>query len=228
LAECFFFHVAERPSRRTHGARHNCRYALDLKLRIEQYALMRGRLMIAVTLGCVAMTACGDSFKPSQPRTQPATTTTTTPEHPGRDALTFRLVTGAVPVGDPSLGGRSCETKDTTTAASKDSAEVVFLPDDIRKLCYSLGRVLLTGRDITGVDAEPPDQVEGKWSVTAHYPPHMFVEKIARPYVNQTIAIVFDGVVISAPTVNPGIVGDDVNLGYFDKDTAVALDRALS
>jgi hypothetical protein len=212
--------------RRWNGRIHNCRYALDLKLRIEQYALMRGRLMIAATLCCIAMTACGESSKPAQPGTQPATSTTTTPDHPGRDALTFRLVTGAVPVGDPSLGGRSCETKDTTT--SDDGAEVVFLPDDARKLCYSLGRVLLTGRDITGVDAEPPDQVEGKWSVTAHYPPHMFVEKIARPYVNQTIAIAFDGVVISAPTVNPGIVGDDVNLGYFDEDTAVALDRALS
>jgi hypothetical protein len=191
------------------------------------YALVRRREFSVLSAALVALSAvlCGCSSSKS---TSSTVATTTTPEHSGRDALTLRLVKGILPVGDASLVGRSCKPKPPATATSENGAEVVVLTDGAHKLCYVVGPVLLTGRDITSAEAVQNTST-GTWDVNVHYPGNEFVAKIARPYVNQTVAIVYNDVVESAPTVNPGITTNDVTIsGNLNKEQAQALASALS
>ncbi len=54
------------------------------------------------------------------------------------------------------------------------------------------------------------------------------MQKVAGPYVNQRVAIELDGVVQSAPTINPGITGRSVQIsGAFSKGEATDLARLL-
>ena len=49
-----------------------------------------------------------------------------------------------------------------------------------------------------------------------------FFKKIVEPNVNKEVAIVLNGVVLSAPTINPGITGRSVEItGDFSRSDAV-------
>jgi len=95
-------------------------------------------------------------------------------------------------------------------------------------LCYTLGPVLLTGHNIGSALARR-NLTTSAWSVDDHFANNDFVEKVAAPYLNKQIAIVFDGFVLSAPTINPGITGRDVTIsGLFSAAAARDLARRLS
>ena len=107
----------------------------------------------------------------------------------------------------------------TAPAKQTPGAQVVLA--DVQKLsCYVLGPTLLTGRNVGSADAVS-DPTTGAWDVNVHFANDDFVQKVAKPYVDKQIAIDLDGVVQSAPTINPGITGSDVTIsGAFDEATA--------
>jgi preprotein translocase subunit SecD len=94
------------------------------------------------------------------------------------------------------------------------------------QLCYVLGPTLLTGKNI-GSAKKFLDQNQG-WQVNVGFKNDDFVKKIAGPFVNKNVAIVLDGVVQSAPTINPGITGRNVTIsGAFSEKEAGDLALAL-
>jgi preprotein translocase subunit SecD len=107
----------------------------------------------------------------------------------------------------------------------------VVLPDKADKhgkhqLCYVLGPTLLTGKNI-GSAKKFLDQTNG-WQVNVGFKNDDFVKKIAGPYVNKNVAIVLDGIVQSAPNINPGITGRNVTIsGTFSEKEAGDLALAL-
>jgi preprotein translocase subunit SecD len=105
-------------------------------------------------------------------------------------------------------------------------------PDDAEPGRYILAPTVLTGEAISSAEAQfqPTQGVPaGEWTVVVDFDGNQFVDEVAEPYVNQPIAIVLDGVVISAPTINPGITGSDPVLitGNFDEGDARGLARVL-
>jgi len=100
-----------------------------------------------------------------------------------------------------------------------DAAANVVLPDRGHQLCYVLGPAVVTGASIaSSATADDPNQ---GWVATVKFKNNDFVDKLARPYVGMEVAIEVDGVVQSAPTIQPGIVGRDVQIsGQFTKSEA--------
>jgi preprotein translocase subunit SecD len=198
-----------------------------------------------VTVGATALlvlltASCGSSARKALP--QPTTTTTPRSSVSARDALVFREVLGSVPYDvastsfptPPTLSGVSAA--DTTCEGGKRvtrpqrvrSTTDVVLADRKKTTCYLLGPTLLTGHDI-GSAVAVRDENAGGWVVNFHFNHDDFVPKVAGPYVGKQIAIIFLDVVESAPTINPGITGNDVTIsGGFDEATARNLANALS
>jgi preprotein translocase subunit SecD len=102
----------------------------------------------------------------------------------------------------------------------------VWLPDPDRTGCYQLGPTVLTGKDIGRADARyDPNQ---GWLVDISFKNDDFVTKVAQPFVNKSVAIDLDGVVQSAPRINPGIEGRDVQItGQFSESEAKHLAQVL-
>ena len=93
--------------------------------------------------------------------------------------------------------------------------------------CYLLGPAALTGRNISSADAQY-DTNTSSYVVDISFRTDEFVDQVATPYVNQQVAIELDGIVQSAPTINPGITGRDVQIsGDFTKGEAEDLARLL-
>jgi preprotein translocase subunit SecD len=152
--------------------------------------------------------------------------------------LRFRRVLGYLPYATPQsttaqTASSTCENGKLVTQRDKDTAAnpQVVLPDKAdehgrHQLCYVLGPTLLTGRNI-GKAAKTLNQQNG-WEVDVTFANDDFVKKVAEPYVNENIAIVLDGTVQSAPTINPGITGRNVTIsGTFTEAEANALALAL-
>jgi hypothetical protein len=100
--------------------------------------------------------------------------------------------------------------------------------DNTKVACYTLGPTVLTGASISEAQAAE-DQANGGWQVDVTFGNDDFVTKVAKPYVNQNIAMVVDGVVYSAPRINPGITGRTVTIsGQFTEQQAKNLAAALS
>jgi len=156
----------------------------------------------------ICVSACSSSRKSSLP------TTTTTSARP-KAQLEFRPVAyrGATPLVFP---GRSRQCAKGRPLPPKD----VLLTDRDNRFCFVLGPVRLTGANVTS--ATPVyDPGASQWAVQVGWANDDFLTKIAQPLVNRMIAIVLDGVVQSAPTVNPGIVGREVMIdgaGYSRAD----------
>jgi preprotein translocase subunit SecD len=90
-----------------------------------------------------------------------------------------------------------------------------------------LGPTILNGRNVSSAKAQY-DSNSGSYATTIHFRNDDFVNKIAGPYVNKQVAIELDGIVQSAPTINPGITGRDVQItGNFGKGDASDLARLL-
>ena len=146
------------------------------------------------------------------------------------DVLSFREVLGQYPYEAPVSTGPNvfpgCEKIITPTAKRKPNMQIV-LADRAKKSCYILGPELLNGAGITKADALYDDSMS-TWAVNVHFGNNDFLEKVATPLIGKEIAIVADGVVLSAPTINPGITGNEVEIvADFDKATAVAFAKRL-
>jgi preprotein translocase subunit SecD len=149
--------------------------------------------------------------------TEPSTSTTkagTSTTKPGASTTTTA----------PSLAA-GCETliKQSATEASTE----VVLPDRKRTSCYVLEPAVLTGKSIGSADAQY-DSSRSQWVVQVHFRNNDFVEKVAGPYLQKQVAIELDGVVQSAPTINAGITGRDVEIsGDFTQGEAKDLALVL-
>jgi len=137
------------------------------------------------------------------PTTIPHPTTTTTPAFPGCAALIKQ------------------------SPPDTDAAQEVVLPDRLHQYCYVLGPAIVTGKSI-GSASTLYDSTQSQWSTNVHFKNNDFLTKIAGPYVNKEVAIELDGVVQSAPVINPGITGRDVEItGNFTQGQANALSLVL-
>jgi preprotein translocase subunit SecD len=121
----------------------------------------------------------------------------------------------------------SCEAGALVTPRAQDTAAnpQVILPDrpdknGRRQVCYVLGPTLMTGRAIDSASKNFDSSVGG-WFVQVKFMNDDFVNKVAKPEVNKDVAIVLDGVVQSAPRIQPGITGRSVQItGNFTEQEA--------
>jgi preprotein translocase subunit SecD len=179
----------------------------------------------------VLLTACSSSGHRTVVDPTNPTTTTPVASSSARDSLEFRPVLEAVPYkGVPQQSAtNACEraVRAMPDDQAKEAARKI-LADRTKTACYLLGPTILTGPNIAGAEAIV-DPTSSEWTVNLRFANDDFVTKVARPDVGKQIAIVFDGVVQSAPTVNMGITGRDVTIsGQFDEATARAIARRLS
>lgn len=162
----------------------------------------------------VVATACESSARTTS-HEGASTTSTVRASAPG-DALAFREVLETFPYTSASCGGGRL----VTPPAKQTTAGSVVLADSKKTLCYRLGPTLLTGRNVSTADAVF-DDMTSSWVVNIHFGNDDFVQNVASVEVNKQIAIIVDGAVESAPGVNPGITGHDVQIyGAFDEAAA--------
>ncbi len=146
--------------------------------------------------------------------TVPATTVTTV-----KGAATTTTTIARTAANSTCLDGKKI-TKDLAD-------QQVILPDLTNSLCYVLGPTILTGRNV-GTASAVVDPNTAAWIVNVHFKNNDFVTKVATPYVNQSVAIELDGVVQSAPHINAGITGQDVQItGTFTSKQAHQLALVL-
>ncbi len=152
--------------------------------------------------------------------TVPAETTTTVPE----------TTTTTAPADDacPDL---TSEIRITDRAGDKAECTVV-LPDRDGELVYVLGPAELVGTAVDTARAVFGAEAGQAWTIEVDFTDEggdEFVEKIATPFVGQQVAIVLDGVVKSAPTINPDITSGDrvVITGEFSEGEARDLATVL-
>jgi preprotein translocase subunit SecD len=125
----------------------------------------------------------------------------------------------------PAPGSGTCQNGKLVTPDVADKQ--VVLPDLNHTACYLLGPTILTGRGV-GTASAIIDTTTAAWIVNVHFKNNDFVTKVAVPYVNKQVAIELDGVVQSAPTINPGITGKDVTIsGTFTSKQAHQLALVL-
>jgi preprotein translocase subunit SecD len=152
-------------------------------------------------------------------RPEQAGDTTTTA--PGGTSTTVKGATTTTTV-PPVANDGTCQDGKLVTPPEQNTADAqtVILVDRKHEYCYLLGPTLMTGRGISGADAVIRDASRG-WEVEVKFKNDDFVKKVAEPYVNQQVAISLDEVVQSAPTINPGITGTDVQItGNFSQKEA--------
>jgi preprotein translocase subunit SecD len=133
------------------------------------------------------------------PTTAKATTTTTpgstTSTSVGQTTTSTTSTTVPGPAGVP------------TTPRDKDEADKVVVLPEIDKghvtTRFQLGPAELTGSAVRTAEAKPPQAAEG-WSVDVFFTGSggKAFDEIAKRYYQQRVAIVLDGVVKSAPTIN--------------------------
>jgi len=132
-------------------------------------------------------------------------------------------------------GPTTCEDGKLVTPPSQNTADAqeVILPDRVSKkgqvpqLCYILGPTVLTGKAVGKANAAI-DPSTASWIVQVTFKNDDFVNKVATPYVGKQVAITLDQVVESAPTINSGITGRDVQItGNFSDHDAHQLALAL-
>jgi len=100
--------------------------------------------------------------------------------------------------------------------------------DSTKTTCDTLGPTILNGYGIVKAEAVADPQ-NGSWQVNVTFGNDDFLNKVAKPYVGKQVAIVLDGVVYSAPTINPGITGHNVTIsGQFTEQQAKNLATALA
>jgi preprotein translocase subunit SecD len=125
-------------------------------------------------------------------------------------------------------GGRSCAelVKAFAKRPASPSQEAVLF-DRMRNTCYVLGPTLLTGDHVDEALALFNDPMS-QWVVDVHFSTNEFVTRVAEPNLNRIVAIVLDGVVLSAPEVHPGITGRAVQIaGGFDRSGAIAIAASI-
>lgn len=180
---------------------------------------------VAVTVEPIA------SVRPAQ-----ETATTATPTTAVADTSTTAVTPGesTTTTTAPVVPEAGSVCSDLVTPRDEQTAEgTVWLPgpddndDGTPDQCYLLGPTLLTGRNIEGAEGVY-NQSASAYVVDVTFKTDEFVTKVAQPYVNQFVAIELDGVVVSAPQINPGITGRNVQIsGDFSKGDAKDLALVL-
>jgi preprotein translocase subunit SecD len=136
------------------------------------------------------------------PESTPATTTTTRPSSTtSSTGSTSSTVPPTTTTTVPSLASIKSTPRD-----KDDASQVVILPEiDNGKVTtrFQLGPAELTGSAVSTARAIPPQAAEG-WSVDVFFTGSggKAFDQIAKRYYQQRVAIVLDGVVKSAPTIN--------------------------
>ena len=154
--------------------------------------------------------------------TVPGTTTTTVP-------------IGTVGSGVPTTPRKADVPKARVVLPCRDGAcegesQTLGIPDSAEALADQprliLAPSVLSGEAVSKAKARF-DGTRG-WSVVVTFKGDDFVTKVAQPYENQRVAIVLDGVVQSAPNIEPGITGRDVSItGSFGQKEAKNLALVL-
>ena len=131
--------------------------------------------------------------------------------------LQFREVLETTPGGQCLPVTNIVPADATPTACSQDGTEQ-----------YRLGPAKVVGTDIEGAAAQR-DQQLGQWQVIVHFTAsgQRKWTALTRETVGKRLAMVLDGVVISAPTIQEQIDGDAQISGSFTEDNATALARTL-
>jgi hypothetical protein len=202
-----------------------------------------GAVVVVVLFGAVAAAVAlrGSGGNSSHPQiaTQPS----------GASTLEFRVVGGVVPYAYPAVAPTtvapiksrngqavfaavmtSCANGAAVTPHNKitPTSSFIILPDKPDKngkhqVCYVLGPRLLDGSGVSKVVVSY-DSSQGGYIIDVMFDNDDFVNKVARPELNKQVAIVVDDIVESAPTINPGITGRDVQIsGNFTQQEAIAL-----
>lgn len=193
--------------------------------------------VVLLVLGAACSSGSGKAAEnpttTSAATTQPSKPTTPTSTRP-RAKLEFRavvesegraLVIPATPDSQPGVTG-SCASLVAKSRKQRSSREEVVF-DRKRQNCYVVGPALLTGAAIESGQVVY-DSNQSQWVVNVHFGNDDFVTKIAQPYLHRQIAIVLNGVVQSAPIINPGITGRDAELfGQYTRTDAVKAAAAI-
>jgi preprotein translocase subunit SecD len=169
-------------------------------MRVGHRGLVNG---IVLALAGVLVAACSSgSGKPTAVSASTTSTSTTPPTEVStptstrpRATVEFREVQKQIPTSN-----RDCRQPVPATFS-----------DRAGRFCYILGPVLLTGAAIDSAKVRY-DSRFSQWTVDVHFGNDDFVTKVGKPMVNKIIAILLDGVVQSAPKVNAGITGRDVEI----------------
>jgi preprotein translocase subunit SecD len=142
---------------------------------------------------------------------------------------------GSTPTTAPATqSSQTCEDGKLVTPPEQNTtaAKQVILPEHVKagqtpQVCYVLGPTLLTGQAVSSAQAVV-DAQNASWIVNVHFKNNDFVTKVAQPYVGQQVAITLDQEVMSAPTINQGITGQDVTIsGNFSSHDASQLALVL-
>jgi len=153
---------------------------------------------------------------PAATATTVAGATTTTVK--GATTTTVKGATTTTTKPAAAANDGTCQNGKAVTPDVADKQ--VILPDLKNTACYLLGPTILTGRNV-GTATAQVNSTTAEWEVNVHFKNNDFVDKIAKPFVNKSVAIELDGVVQSAPNINPGIVGQDVTIsGNFSSKEA--------
>ena len=183
--------------------------------RMTQTTVIGFAALLVVTAAAVAVIRdTATSSRSSHVQVRPSTTALP------KGNLEFRAVeyVGDTPQIYPS-GSPDCSTRPV------QAATVLF--DRTHQSCYDLGPALVTGASVRSVDVTY-DPTQSQWAVNLHWRDDKFNTKVAGPLVNKDIAIVLNGVVESAPVINPGITGTSVEIsGNFSKADAVNLAASI-
>lgn len=205
--------------------------------------MIRLRIASFFVCGIVMLGACSSSDKTATPPTTGAGTSTssntgatsaptpsTKPTTPGpKGILAFRAVQAQFPWTAPPSTGSTAPGQTPFPGCAKlvedsrkqHSEQQAVLPARDHASCYTVGPVLLTGASID-LASVLHDSTSSQWAINVHFADDAFLDKIAKPLVGQQITIDLDSVVQSAPTINPGITGNDVEItGSFTKQQAI-------
>lgn len=146
--------------------------------------------------------------------TAPAVTTvagatTSTTAATGPTTTTVAPTTTTLPIG-----ANICDE----LVGEDDPDGSVWLYDENKESCYQVGPTLLTGRAVKTAGK----QYDQEWKVDVEFRNDDFVTNVASQYVGQRVAIVLDDRVQSAPTINEGITGRNVQItgGFKEKEAA--------
>jgi len=127
----------------------------------------------------------------------------------------------------PAQEDQSCEALIKKNPSPLPADQSVVLPDRDNKYCYVLGPAIVTGKSVGKADAAY-NSTRSQWVTNIHFKNNDFLDKIAQPLVGQLVAIELDGVVQSAPEINQGITGRDVEIsGDFSQGEAKDLALVL-
>jgi preprotein translocase subunit SecD len=193
--------------------------SLDLQPVVETRPLAAGATTPTTTPPTANPTA-----NPAVTTTAPKTATTTKPGATTTTKPPTATTTTLAP-------GTTCRSVLTKASQIKPNQPAILPykasnPNDSQQGCYFVGPALLTGKGVSTASAAY-DSTQG-WIVNVTFKGNQFVTAVAGPYVNQQVAIVLDGVVQSAPKINPGITGNNVTIsGTFTEGQAKDLALVL-